>query len=92
MSRLQGAILDHAWASLRPGGLLAYCTCTLLAEENERVVEAFLARHADAGAHREGVEGWPGPGDAWTPEGFLRLLPHRHGTDGFFAALLRKGG
>ncbi len=92
MARLQGAILDSAWTSLRPGGILVYCTCTPFREENEGVVESFLARHADGKAHREGVRSWPGPGDAWTPEGFLRLLPHRHGTDGFFAALVRKSG
>ncbi len=92
MARLQGAILDSAWTSLRPGGILVYCTCTPFREENEGVVESFLGRHADGKAHREGVRSWPGPGDAWTPEGFLRLLPHRHGTDGFFAALVRKSG
>jgi 16S rRNA C967 or C1407 C5-methylase (RsmB/RsmF family) len=32
----------------------------------------------------------PCPADAWTADGFLRLYPHRHGTDAFFAALLRK--
>lgn len=90
MARLQGAILDNAWASLRPGGLLVYCTCTPFGEENEEVVGSFLGRHVDARAHREGVRGWPGPGDAWTAKGFLLLSPHRHGTDGFFAALVRK--
>ena len=92
MARLQGAILDGVWASLRPGGLLLYCTCTPLREENEEVVESFLDRHADATVHGERVRGWPGPGDAWAPAGFLRLLPHRHGTDGFFAALVGKNG
>ncbi len=92
MARLQGAILDNAWASLRPGGLLVYCTCTPIREENEGVVESFLGRHADARAHRKGARGWPGPQDAWTREGYLRLSPDRHGTDGFFAALLRKIG
>ena len=92
MARLQGVILDSAWESLRPGGILVYCTCTPLREENEEVVGSFLARHGDGKATREGARGWPGPGDAWTPEGFLRLLPHRHGTDGFFAALVRKSG
>ena len=92
MVRLQAAILDHAWTAVRPGGLLVYCTCTPFAEENEKVAESFCTRHADAKAHREGVRGWPGPEDAWTTEGFLRLLPHRHGTDGFFAALFRKSG
>ncbi len=92
MARLQGAILDNAWTSVRPGGLLVYCTCTPFAEENENVAESFSTKHADARTHRGGVRGWPGPKDAWTPEGFLRLLPHRHGTDGFFAALFRKSG
>jgi 16S rRNA (cytosine967-C5)-methyltransferase len=92
MARLQEAILDHAWASVRPGGLLVYCTCTPFAEENGKVVESFCARHEDARVNREGVRDWPGPQDAWTPEGFLLLLPHRHGTDGFFAALIRKKG
>ncbi len=90
LSRLQGKILDGAWDSLRPGGLLVYCTCTPFVEENEEVVESFLARHAGASPDRKGVHGWPGPPGAWTPEGFLRLSPHRHGTDGFFAALVRK--
>ena len=92
MAHLQGAIVDHAWASLRAGGLLVYCTCTPFREENEEVVASFLGRHADGRIQREGAEGWTGPLDAWTPEGFLRLSPHRHGTDGFFAALLRKTG
>jgi 16S rRNA (cytosine967-C5)-methyltransferase len=92
MARLQGAILDNAWASLLAGGLLVYCTCTLFREENEEVVASFLERHADGGVRREGAPEWTGPKDAWTPEGFLRLSPHRHGTDGFFAALLGKSG
>ena len=92
MARLQGAIVDHAWASLRAGGLLVYCTCTPFREENEEVVASFLGRHADGRIQREGAVGWAGPPDAWTPEGFLRLSPHRHGTDGVFAALLRKTG
>jgi 16S rRNA (cytosine967-C5)-methyltransferase len=92
MARLQGAVLDSAWASLRAGGLLVYCTCTLFREENEEVVASFLERHADGGVLRGGAPGWTGPKDAWTPEGFLRLSPHRHGTDGFFAALLGKSG
>jgi 16S rRNA (cytosine967-C5)-methyltransferase len=88
-SRLQGAILRNAWEAVRPGGLLAYCTCSPLREEDEEVVRAFLSERPEASV-ANAPAGWPGPPDAWTAEGFLRLYPHRHGTDAFFAALLRK--
>jgi 16S rRNA (cytosine967-C5)-methyltransferase len=98
LARLQLAILSGAWPSLRPGGLLVYCTCSPLREENEDVVRAFVAATPGAAVAPGGGPGppgrpgpraaWPGPPDAWTPEGFVRLYPHRHGTDGFFAALL----
>ncbi len=90
MASLQRALLGNAWASLAPGGLLVYSTCSPLREENEDVAEAF---RRETGAIRVGIEAagkWPGPADAWTPEGFVRLSPHRHGTDYFFAALLQK--
>ena len=89
MARVQAAILRNAWNAVRPGGILLYCTCSPLKEEDEEVVEAFLADHPEA-AVAAPPGGWPGPADAWTPERFLRLYPHRHGTDAFFAALLRK--
>lgn len=89
MARVQSSILRNAWRSLRPGGVLAYCTCSPLREEDEEVVAAFLAGHPEA-AVAPPPAGWPGPPDAWSPDGFLRLYPHRHGTDAFFAALLRK--
>ena len=89
MARLQAAILRNAWMSLRPGGLLAYCTCSPLREEDEEVVRAFLGGHPEASVEIAPA-GWPGPPDARTGDGFIRLYPHRHGTDGFFAALLRR--
>jgi 16S rRNA (cytosine967-C5)-methyltransferase len=87
--RLQAAILRNGWAALRPGGLLLYCTCSPLREEDEEVVRAFLSGSPEAAAESP-PPGWPGPADARTADGFLRLYPHRHGTDAFFAALLRK--
>ena len=90
MARVQAAILRNAWEAVRHGGLLLYCTCSPLKEEDEEVVAAFLAERPEAAvAARPDVR--PGPADAWTADGFLRLYPHRHGTDAFFAALLRKG-
>ena len=43
-SRLQSGLLEHAWHLLKPGGLLLYCTCSLLRLQNEQVVEALLDR------------------------------------------------
>jgi 16S rRNA (cytosine967-C5)-methyltransferase len=74
---------------VRRGGILLYCTCSPLMEEDEEVVAAFLAECPEAAAAVRPDFG-PGPADAWTADGFLRLYPHRHGTDAFFAALLRK--
>ncbi|HZW35307.1 MAG TPA: 16S rRNA (cytosine(967)-C(5))-methyltransferase RsmB [Candidatus Deferrimicrobiaceae bacterium] len=90
MAALQRAILRNAWDSLAPGGLLVYATCSPFREENEEVAGVFRREAGAVTAGKESVKDWPGPADAWTPEGFLRLSPHRHGTDYFFAALLRK--
>jgi 16S rRNA (cytosine967-C5)-methyltransferase len=89
MSRIQASILRNAWESVRPGGKLLYCTCSPLREEDEDVVRGFLSSTPDA-ALSGFPPGWPGPADARTADGFLRLWPHRHGTDAFFAALLEK--
>ena len=84
----QAAILDAAAKLVRPGGRVVYATCSLLTAENDAVVEAFLAAHPDfALTPASGVLAGHGillDGD------FLRLLPHRHNTDGFFAAILDK--
>jgi 16S rRNA (cytosine967-C5)-methyltransferase len=90
LAALQRAILWNAWPSLKPGGLLVYSTCSPLREEDEEVVEALRRETGALLLGREAAKEWPGPADAWTPEGFLRLAPHRHGTDYFFAVLLRK--
>jgi 16S rRNA (cytosine967-C5)-methyltransferase len=89
MARVQSAILRNAWEAVKAGGMLAYCTCSPLREEDEEVAAAFLADHPEAAVAAHPDE-WPGPSDAWTADGFLRLVPHRHGTDAFFAALFRK--
>jgi 16S rRNA (cytosine967-C5)-methyltransferase len=78
---LQLSILEAAAGHVRPGGHLVYATCTLRREENQAVARAFEARHP-AFARRPALP----PGPALDGEGFLRTWPHRHGTDGFFAA------
>jgi 16S rRNA (cytosine967-C5)-methyltransferase len=89
----QRSILDAAASLVKPGGRLVYGTCSLLAEENEEIVRDFLARHPDfALVPARSVLDRQGVKVAGT-EDFLHLYPHRHDTDGFFAAVLerRKG-
>jgi 16S rRNA (cytosine967-C5)-methyltransferase len=85
----QAMILDAAARLVRIGGRLVYATCSLLPDENERQVERFLERHPDF-AQVPLADAWtlegppPGPGPA------LSLTPRRHGTDGFFGAVLER--
>ena len=84
----QAAILDAAAKLVRPGGRVVYATCSLLTAENDAVVSDFLARHPEftltPASSVLAKQGIPLDGE------FLRLLPHRHNTDGFFAAILDK--
>ena len=83
----QQAILRAAATIVRPGGLLVYSTCSLEAEENDEQIASFLRAHPaftleppPTGAVAEAV----------LDHGYLRVLPQRHGTDGAFAARLRR--
>lgn len=92
LREVQLGLLRRGWSLLKPGGKLLYATCSLLAEENDGIVDAFRASHADV--TEPGIEtAWPA-GEAgaypWPGEARLRLTPRRHNTDGFFAALLAK--
>lgn len=93
---LQQAILASAARLLKPGGRLVYATCSLLRDENEAVAEAFGTAHPDFepenAAALLAAAKVPAAESLCAPEGgrFLRLWPHRHGTDGFFAAVWRK--
>lgn len=85
----QAAILSGAARLLKPGGRLVYATCSLLNEENEGIVQQFLALHADFALvpMNEVMEEQKirlEMGD------FLKLMPHVHQTDGFFAAVLER--
>ncbi len=89
MSRKQAAILRAAASLLRPGGRLTYATCSLLPEENEEVVAAFLRERSEFKALHCG-ELLGQQGIAVATGDYLRLWPHLHGTDGFFAAVIEK--
>ena len=82
----QRDILEGYAALVRPGGRLVYATCSLLAEENETVVDDFAARHADV-ARGDAGEALARAGVV-LPGRALSVDPARHGTDGFFAAVL----
>jgi 16S rRNA (cytosine967-C5)-methyltransferase len=88
--KLKQAAILHAAANLvKPGGRLVYATCSLLAEENEDIVTAFLTRRPEfLGLHcGELLRGQRIELDTGR---LLRLYPHLHGTDGFFAAALQR--
>jgi 16S rRNA (cytosine967-C5)-methyltransferase len=86
----QRSILAAAASLVKPGGRLVYGTCSLLTEENEDIVNEFLAAHSDfklvpAGdvLKRQGVD-IPETGE------YLKMQPHVHDTDGFFAAVMER--
>jgi 16S rRNA (cytosine967-C5)-methyltransferase len=81
----QADILDAAARLVKPGGALVYATCSVLTDENERQIEAFVGRHPDFEVTPV-QDVLPAEGIAHGP--YLRLSPLRHGTDGFFAARL----
>lgn len=84
---VQEEILNNACRYVKPGGVLFYSTCTVLARENEDIVRSFLRQHEDYKAEAFSL---PAPiGEV--ANGMQTLWPHRHGTDGFFLCKLRKG-
>jgi len=95
---LQAAILQSASRLLKPGGRLVYATCSVLPQENEAIAQAFSAANAgftpletvDILTHlkvEHAASLCTGPASGGE---YLRLWPHRHGTDGFFAAVWQK--
>jgi 16S rRNA (cytosine967-C5)-methyltransferase len=89
LTEKQTAILASAARLLKPGGRLVYATCSLLREENQAIVEKFLAAHPDfallpAGEVLQQQHIELAMGD------YLQLTPQLHNTDGFFAAVLER--
>ena len=84
LPQIQRDILENISRCVRPGGVLLYSTCTVLQEENEDVVGWFLRRHSEFEAEEFSV------GARSAEKGMYTFWPHVDGTDGFFAAKLRR--
>lgn len=92
LTRVQAALLDAAVAALKPGGILAYVTCSPHLAETRGIVDAALARHPGlAPMDTPGVVQAIAARDLELPAGtHVQLWPHRHGTDAMFIALLTR--
>ena len=80
LPQIQREILAGLSGCVRAGGVLLYSTCTVLPEENDAVVSAFLAEHPEFQLEPT----------RWSPQGTRTFWPHLDGTDGFYIAKLRK--
>jgi len=89
LARKQHDILKGASRLVKQGGRLVYATCSILPEENEAIVAGFLAAHADF-KQVSAQDILAQQGIALECGETLRLAPHTHGTDGFFAAVLER--
>jgi len=87
LPEIQMEILENASRYVKAKGTLLYSTCTILNRENQGIVKAFLKKHPEFALETFYL---PGP-IGQVEEGMITLWPHRHGTDGFFIAKLRKG-
>ena len=84
LPQIQTDILENLSKNLKTNGVLLYSTCTILEEENEKVVEAFLDRHPDFVPEGFSI------GGLRSESGMFTFWPNTTGTDGFFAAKLRR--
>jgi len=92
LSEKQFKILNSSAPLVADGGRLAYATCTLFREENEDVVEQFLRGQPEFTLSPVPPKSTMFDSAAFFKGGYVRFLPHREGTDGFFIAVLQKRG
>jgi 16S rRNA (cytosine967-C5)-methyltransferase len=91
LAEQQIKFLQKAAEYLKPKGTLVYSTCTLCPEENEGVIERFLAGHPEFFLDSVAPYLPKSASGLADTRGFYYTWPHRHGTDGFFAArMMRK--
>jgi 16S rRNA (cytosine967-C5)-methyltransferase len=88
LSVLQGELLEQAATWVKPGGVLVYATCTLHPQENEEVIQPFLEQHSHWQIKQPSPDS---PLSAFsTPQGWLKVWPHRYQMDGFFMVRLMR--
>lgn len=80
LAQLQSEIIEAIWPKLKKGGVMVYATCSILPEENQQQIMAFLQRHAEAELVETGTTALPGK----------QNLPHPEDGDGFFYVKLIK--
>ena len=86
----QQRLLNRLAGLVSPSGLLVYSVCSMEPEENESVVDAFLDPHPEFAVVQPAEHRRTLPQAFFDARGFFRSFPHRHGTDGFFAAVFRR--
>jgi 16S rRNA (cytosine967-C5)-methyltransferase len=89
LKAVQLQMLNSLGTILQKGGELLYTTCSLLVEENENVIDGFIEDSSYSLVDLRS-RGNSLPADVFTKRGELKVLPHIHGCDGFYAALLEK--
>jgi 16S rRNA (cytosine967-C5)-methyltransferase len=85
LARIQSEILTASWSLLRCGGYLLYATCSILPEENDHRIQAFLDTHKDAE-----LVAIPDVGHGLSSQYGRQLFPAANGHDGFYYSLLKK--
>lgn len=89
LTQKQASILERAAKLCKAGGRLIYATCSLLQDENEQIADAFLQAHPDF--QRVPANSIMAQQNIALDTGdYLKLWPHVHGTDGFFAAVFER--
>lgn len=84
ITKVQAAILQSLWPLLKPGGLMVYATCSVLKQENQQQIEAFLTQQPDSQFINDEYPWGYNTGFGW------QIIPGQSNCDGFFYSVLRK--
>ena len=90
MAEIQSQLMAAAAGLVKPGGRLVYTVCTLTPEETLGVTDKFWMEHLEFGLWPAGNFLPEAARPLVSPDGMLRAWPHKHGTDGFFAAVFER--